>query len=158
MLSEYARISERIIPMTSKLLAPYLETLDLKLRPGMVTLTWSSMNIDSYKSSIFAALNRLEEMVMKINDIVENRIQKNLRLITRSVLVNLPQERAVTLDEFVAMQEASVKACTAQLSIRNLEIETAVNDLFQVIDSHGIDSSLNPVAAGLHTIHTITTL
>jgi hypothetical protein len=80
MLAEYERITDRIIPVTTKLLAPYLQTLDLKLRPGMVTLTWTSMNIDQYKNSIYNGLRRLEEMVLKINDLVENRIQKNLKV------------------------------------------------------------------------------
>jgi dynein heavy chain len=67
-------------------------------------------NTDSYKNSIFFGLHRLEEMVMKINDIVENRIHKNLRLITKTILVSLPNDRAMTLEEFVEMQEASVSS------------------------------------------------
>ena len=143
MLADYKRITDKIIPRTRKLLVPYLQTLELKIRPGMVTLTWSSMNIgtsknlhglcvciyvcmcscvrywilflffkntDSYKNSIFFGLHRLEEMVMKINDIVENRIHKNLRLITKTILVSLPNDRAMTLEEFVEMQEASVSS------------------------------------------------
>jgi len=31
-----------------QLLIPHVEDLELKLRPGMVTLTWTSMNIDAY--------------------------------------------------------------------------------------------------------------
>jgi dynein heavy chain len=146
MLSEYERITSRVIPVTRKLLAPYLQTLDLKLRPGLVSLTWTSLNIDQYKASIYAGLKRLEEMVIKINDIVDNRIQKNLKLLSRMILVSLPNERAVTLDEFVAMQEASVKASTFQLSMRNLEVENAVNDLIATINgSSRIDSSIPPV-------------
>ena len=87
MLSEYERITARIIPVTTKLLAPYIRTLDLKLRPGMVSLTWTSMNIDQYKNSIYSGLKRLEEMVLKINDIVENRITKNLKLVSRTILI-----------------------------------------------------------------------
>lgn len=102
--------------------------------------------LESYKSSIFSGLHRLEEMVMKINDIVENRIQKNLRLITKTVLVSLPYDRAMTLEEFVEMQEASVKTCTHQLAIRNLEIETAVNDLISIIDPSSIDPSIEPTS------------
>lgn len=49
---------------------------------------------------------------MKINDIVENRIHKNLRLITKTILVSLPNDRAMTLEEFVEMQEASVRSYT----------------------------------------------
>ena len=34
MLAGYERITDKIIPVTNKLLAPYLQTLDLKLRPA----------------------------------------------------------------------------------------------------------------------------
>ncbi len=146
MLSEYERITSRVIPVTKKLLAPYLQTLDLKLRPGLVSLTWTSLNIDQYKASIYAGLKRLEEMVIKINDIVENRIQKNLKQISRTVLVSLPNERAVTLEEFVGMQEASVKASTYQLAMRNLEVENAVGDLIATINNPAqLDISIPPV-------------
>jgi len=37
-----------IKPIMKNLLVPHVEDLDLKLRPGMVTLTWTSMNIDNF--------------------------------------------------------------------------------------------------------------
>jgi len=40
----------------------------------MITLTWTSMNIDSYKASVFGGLARLEELVRNVNDIIENRM------------------------------------------------------------------------------------
>ena len=145
MLSEYERITQRIIPVTAKLLEPHLQTMELKLRPGMVTLTWTSMNIDAYKASIQAGLTRLEDLVTKINDIVENRIQKNLKQISRTVLVSLPSERAVALDEFVQMQEMSVKAATTLLTMKNIEVENAVEDLVAMLNSTVIDSAVQKV-------------
>jgi dynein heavy chain len=47
-LKEYERILGKIKPIMKSLLTPHVEDLELKLRPGMVTLTWTSMNIDSY--------------------------------------------------------------------------------------------------------------
>jgi dynein heavy chain len=47
-LREYDRIVNKIRPNTKSLLVPHLEDLEYKLRPGMVTLTWTSMNIDGY--------------------------------------------------------------------------------------------------------------
>ena len=129
MLSEYERITQKIIPVTQKLLEPHLQTMELKLRPGMVTLTWTSMNIDAYKAQIQAGLTRLEDLVTKINDIGENRIQKNLKQISRTILVSLPDGRTLALDEFVLMQEQSVKVATNLLAMKNVEIENAVNDL-----------------------------
>jgi dynein heavy chain len=142
LLSEYERITHKIIPITHKLMEPHLQTVELKIRPGMITLTWTSMNIDTYKMHIQAALTRLEDLVTKINDIVENRIQKNLKQISRAVLVSLPSERAVALDEFVLMQETAVKASTVLLTMKNLEVEVAVNDLFDILSSTAVDESI----------------
>lgn len=146
MIAEYERITAKIIPVTIKLLNPFLQTLELKLRPGLVSLTWTSLNIDQYKAGIYAGLKRLEEMVVKINDIVENRVQKNLKQISRTVLVSLPNERSVTLEEFVQMQEMSVKSATYQLAMRNLEVENAVADLLAIVHSSHIDSSIAAIS------------
>jgi len=65
----------------------YIKSLrELKLRPGVVTLTWTSMNIDGYKQHVYAGLAALEDLVLKIHDIVESRIQKNLKSLSRSIL------------------------------------------------------------------------
>ena len=146
LLSEYERISHKIIPITHKLMEPHLHSVELKLRPGMVTLTWTSMNVDAYKQHIQSGLHRLEDLITKINDIVENRIQKNLKQISRSVLVSLPSERAVTLDEFVLMQEGAVKSATSLLTMKNLEVEVAVADLFFVLASTSVDPSVQPAS------------
>lgn len=51
-LKEYDRIVNKIRPNTKSLLVPHLEDLEYKLRPGMVTLTWTSMNIDGYLAHV----------------------------------------------------------------------------------------------------------
>jgi dynein heavy chain len=73
-LRQYMEISEKIIPVTKPHLQPALEDLEYRLRPGMVTLTWTSMNIDAYKLHVHAGLRRLGELVRSVNDIIENRI------------------------------------------------------------------------------------
>ena len=145
-LSEYERISTKIIPVTRNMLEPHLQTLELKLRPGMVTLTWTSMNIDKYKADIHHSLAALEDLVTKINDIVENRIQKNLKLISRAILVKLPQDKSLSLDEFVQMQEVAVKKNSVYLVSKDLEVEMAVQDLFDLLSSLPVDPSVTPVS------------
>ena len=49
LLREYDRVMAKMIPITQNLLRNHIDDLEMKLRPGMVTLTWTSMNIDSYK-------------------------------------------------------------------------------------------------------------
>lgn len=33
-------------------LRPHFNDMEYKLRPGMITLTWTSMNIDTYKGQV----------------------------------------------------------------------------------------------------------
>ena len=90
MLREYDRIVNKIRPNTKSLLVPHLEDLEYKLRPGMVTLTWTSMNIDGYLNHVHQGLAKLEQLIININDIMENRIENNLKSLSKTVLVNLP--------------------------------------------------------------------
>ena len=91
------------------LLEPHVADLDFKLRPGMITLTWTSMNIDAYKHHAMQGMQKLEQLIVNLNDIIDNRISKNLKLVTRTILVDLPRDKGVALDEFVVMQEKHVK-------------------------------------------------
>lgn len=49
------------------------------------------MNIDGYRKSVQEGLHRLQQVIAKANDIVDNRIVKNLKDITRAVLVDMPK-------------------------------------------------------------------
>lgn len=52
LLKEYDRVVGKVLPATAMLLQPHVADLEFKLRPGMVTLTWTSMNIDAYKHHV----------------------------------------------------------------------------------------------------------
>merc|ERR1719359_1947765 len=74
LLREYRRVVQMVRPISSNLLKPHLDNLEFQLRPGMVTLTWTSMNIDQYLSQVWSELGKLEQLVMSVNDLMENRI------------------------------------------------------------------------------------
>ena len=71
MLKEYDRIMSSIAPVAKKLLEPHVRDIEFKMRPGLVTHTWTSMNIDAYKNSVMEGLERLEELINNINDVIE---------------------------------------------------------------------------------------
>lgn len=75
------------------LLKPHLDDLEKKIAPGMYSLTWTSMNIDGYLHRAEQAIARFDELVRKINDLVDNRVEANLKCISRTVLVDLPPDR-----------------------------------------------------------------
>ena len=147
-LREYDRIVNKIRPNTKSLLVPHLEDLEYKLRPGMVTLTWTSMNIDGYLHHVHQGLAKLEQLIININDIMENRIENNLKALSKTVLVNLPQDaQTFTLDDFVEMQEAWIRDESQKLKSKNQEVESAVEDLIQTICSYQLDQHVEPISA-----------
>jgi dynein heavy chain, axonemal len=106
--------------VTAMVLRPHFNDMEYKLRPGMITLTWTSMNIDSYKASVRAGLRRLEELVGNVNDIIENRIEKNLKIVSKTLLVDLPDDHGFTVQEFVDAQKAHIAARSRLLQGKNV--------------------------------------
>lgn len=89
-------------PITSNLLKPHLDNLEFQLRPGMATLTWTSMNIDGYIRGVWRELASLETLVCTVNDFMENRVEANLKQVSKIMLVKMPEQgQTVALDDFI---------------------------------------------------------
>ena len=145
-LNEYDRIVTMVIPVTAMVLRLHFNDMEYELRPGMITLTWTSMNIDSYKNHVHHGLRKLEQLVTNINDIIEHRVEKNLKVVSRTLLVDLPENRSFSVEEFVKMQEAHITNQSDLLQGKNLEIEHAVEDLVKIIGAYQFDSHVERVS------------
>lgn len=79
---------------------------------------------------------------------MENRIENNLKALSKTVLVNLPQEaQTFTLEAFVEMQEVWIREESQKLKSKNYEVEGAVEDLIQTICSYQLDQHVEPISA-----------
>jgi dynein heavy chain len=73
-------------------------------------------------------------LIININDIMENRIENNLKSLSKTVLVDLPAGSSTfSLAEFVDMQEDWIETASKKLRSKNFEVEGAVEDLLQTI-------------------------
>ncbi|CAK0802233.1 unnamed protein product, partial [Prorocentrum cordatum] len=148
-IREVGRVMQSIRPITANLLRPHIETLDYRMRPGMLNLSWTSLNIDVYLQDVWRELDRLEQLVVMVNDLIENRIEANLKMVANVLLVDLPRdEERVSLDMFVEMQEKHVRETTDMLVAKSVEIESAVNDMLGAIVSFEIDGHVVGVTEG----------
>jgi len=102
-IEEYEGMLALVQPVCKPIIQPHLEDLDRKIQPGMMLLTWQSMNIDGYVHRLHT---RIEELIHKINDIMENHIEFNLGHISRAMTVNLPQNQSFTLDQVCTQTRA----------------------------------------------------
>jgi dynein heavy chain len=125
-------IVSKIIPMTRDLLQPNIDALDAAIRPGEHILTWSSLNIDAFLTSVHRAISKLDAVVNKVNDIVTNRIQANLKMVSSTLLVKL-QDDHFSLEQFVSVQEQHIRKQSQLMDVKNQEIQTAVNDVINTI-------------------------
>jgi dynein heavy chain len=135
LLCEYERITNAITDPVRPMMKPHLENMEKKIHPGIYMLTWTSMNIDGYLHHVQNGLSRLEELVTKVNDMLENRVDANLKEVSHFLLVDLPKEQSFTYDAFVSTQSRFIRQQTEALSIKNTEIERAVSDIVHLVRS-----------------------
>lgn len=103
------------------------------------------MNIDAYKHHVHNGLQRLDELVTSINDIIDNRIEHNLKLVSRCMLMDLSMS-IVSLETFVKCQEVHIEKIAVLLQGKNVEIENAVDDLIHAINSFPLEPSITATA------------
>jgi dynein heavy chain len=145
MLIDYDRICKMIIPVTTTLLQPHINDLEYRLRPGMITLTWTSMSIEAFVTHVRKGMDRLETLVRNINDVIGNRLEKSLKAVSQSLLVDLPENTSFTLDEFVDKQQQFVETQVKLLQDKNMLVEAAVEDLVRIISTYPLDSHISGV-------------
>ena len=114
-LEEFNNLPSSLPQRLKPLLETHINDLDRLVRPGILSLTWQSMNIDGYLHRINGALKRLLTLISNLKDLMTNTIDQNLLSVRKMVLVHFPDEGQFLLDEFVAMQQEQVKRLKLKL-------------------------------------------
>lgn len=108
MLDENSRIRSKIPGQFLPVLIYLIGKVDKELDHGVITLCWSSTQVDSFIGKVYKALADLEIMINCINDVTEFRIDAILREIFDTELCKLPSDEP--LDPQAFLQETEV--CT----------------------------------------------
>ena len=90
-LSEYEVVMSRVTPIIEPLLKKHMLELEAVIQPGLLTLTWTSMNIDAYLYGFHSELMRFNELIFKLTDIIDNRLHRNLDIMSGLQLLDLPE-------------------------------------------------------------------
>ena len=67
LIKEYRGVVQIVRLIALNLLKPHLDNLEFQLQPGMVTLTWTSMNVEPYVVTVLDKLGELEQLVMSVS-------------------------------------------------------------------------------------------
>ena len=135
----YTTVIDRVPPRLASLLRPYTQRLENAIMPGLYNLSWHSLSLEQYFVLVNDHTAELELLLDKINDIVECRIDKNLRSILKIRLVTIPS-KLVTVDHFREMAQHAIEQGVPQMSVMRQNVETAVYDMLQLVSSR-LDSA-----------------
>ena len=89
--------------------------------------------IDGYLARIHGGLAKMEDLISKMNDVLDNRVEANLKQVARISLVDLPPDQSFTYEELKSYQTRFIHKQTEDLVVRNVEIERGVADLCELV-------------------------
>ena len=135
-IGQYEAVLARLMPVAQPLLKPFIADVEARLLAGLTNLTWTSVNIDAFLQSLSSGVGALEELAQKAKDVIENRIERNLKQVSNLCLVELPTDESCSHDKFVQVQERHIKGHSATLAAKGLEVEEAVVDLVDLIATY----------------------
>lgn len=145
-VKEYTRVISLIRDVTYPLLKPHVDILEKKIQPGMYVLTWTSMNIDGYLQRCHKGIQDLENLVRRVNDCIDSRIDVCLKEVSNARLVDPPTDDTVTLDEFIAIQQSHIKDQADRMTVNSENVQHAIDDLFDLVsvdEGEGLDVEID---------------
>uniref|UniRef100_A0A8C8DVN9 Dynein, axonemal, heavy chain 5 n=1 Tax=Oryzias sinensis TaxID=183150 RepID=A0A8C8DVN9_9TELE len=108
-------------------------TVDEAIQPGLTYLTWTSLNIDKYLRDTKKALDDLELLMNRVNDLVEYRIDTILLEMSMVTLCVLPEDNPVTCEELVHTTRELCKKQAQNLHYKSMLVEKAANELINML-------------------------
>eukprot|EP00939_MAST-03C_sp_MAST-3C-sp1_P000535 g535.t1 len=132
-LEEFDRVHKMIVPALRPLLKGHLAHVRECIRPFFVELTWSSVSIENFKQSVMCALKWLDGVLTMCNTIYSDRIIHDLGRVRRTSLFQDSTENAMSLDEFLDVQNALVRRGKDVFCKRSRQIELAIDELIRFV-------------------------
>ncbi|XP_046898543.1 dynein axonemal heavy chain 5 isoform X2 [Hypomesus transpacificus] len=132
MLDENSRVRGKIQIAFEQLITPHVAKVDEAQLPGLTSLSWTSLNIDKYLLRINTALEHLELLIDRVNDLVEFRIDAVLQDMSGAVLCVLPDD-PLSCEEFVQTTKELCIRGAQSLHTKSTLVEEAANELINML-------------------------
>ncbi|NWQ86048.1 DYH5 protein, partial [Burhinus bistriatus] len=133
MLAEYKRIKLKIQHPVEQLMAPRLANVDDAIQPGLMLLTWTSLNIEKYINTVFYKLAGLELLLDRVNDLVEFRINAVLQEMSIVPLCKLPEDEPLSCEEFLQKTKELCIKGSWTLHLKSSLVEEATHELINML-------------------------
>ncbi|KFV18927.1 Dynein heavy chain 8, axonemal, partial [Tauraco erythrolophus] len=130
----YEDLSQETPMIFVNLLAPKMKEVEAVLRQGLTMLTWSSVTLENFFQEADQVLYIFKQFLKKINDLTEVRINLILKEIANTLLIVLPVDGPMKVEDMLTCNETYTKECAELLNHKSMHIEDAVQELTSVFE------------------------
>eukprot|EP01063_Lacrimia_lanifica_P013617 TRINITY_DN20252_c0_g1_i1.p1 TRINITY_DN20252_c0_g1~~TRINITY_DN20252_c0_g1_i1.p1 ORF type:complete len:4669 (+),score=1741.83 TRINITY_DN20252_c0_g1_i1:139-14145(+) len=143
-LDRYYKLIDRIDKLHCGLIIPHINRLNVIINPGLVQLTWTSLNISLFIKSVDEALTQVETIVDRVNGILKHRVEACNEAIRKISFICVAQDLSQpnvthspkTITEMIALQKKHSKHVSNRINVLNCEVASATREIVS-ITTHG---------------------
>jgi dynein heavy chain len=133
MIGDYSEVVASIPEKITPLLKPALRKVEIVMETGLTSLSWSSVNLDTYVQNVSEKMSDFQSLLTKVNDILEIRIDGVLNSIRETVLCRLPTKNAWTVTEYLNEVEQVCTMEAKEIERKSALVEVAVQELIDLL-------------------------
>ncbi|XP_074720939.1 dynein axonemal heavy chain 8 [Strix uralensis] len=136
LLQRYEDLCQETPMIFLNLMAPKMKKMEAVLRRGLTMLTWSSVTLESFFQEADQVLCIFKQFLKQINDLNEVRIGLILKEISNTLLIILPVDGPIKVEDMLTSNEAYTKECAELLNHKSMHAEDAVQELISVFEKN----------------------
>ncbi|CAC5424902.1 unnamed protein product [Mytilus coruscus] len=133
MLQETQRVKGKIPTAFEALMGPHISKVDTALEPGLIKLSWTSLNIQEYMDRVYKTLADLELLMDRAHDVNEFRIESVLKEMAGTTLCQLPEDEPWTVEKFLENTQMLCAKGAQALQTKSMVVEEASNELINML-------------------------
>ncbi|VDM30983.1 unnamed protein product [Hydatigera taeniaeformis] len=115
---------------------PFLKAVAKSLYPGVVDLTWNSLQFESFIKKVELAIDKFEFVVKQTKDLLDCRINALLTEMSTMLPLDLSNCKALSVEAFLQNLSTILPSTTVELNVKSKLVESAVNDLVDTLISN----------------------
>ncbi|XP_009878765.1 PREDICTED: dynein heavy chain 8, axonemal [Charadrius vociferus] len=136
LLQCYEDLCQETPVIFANLMAPKMKKMEAVLRQGLTMLTWSSVTLESFFQEADQVLYIYKQFLKKVNDLSDVQIDSILKEISNTLLIVLPVDDPIKVENMLACNETYTKECAELLNHKSMHIEDAVQELISVFEKN----------------------
>ncbi|GAB0182986.1 dynein axonemal heavy chain 5 [Grus japonensis] len=133
LLINYKEHLNGIPVMLKPLMKPFIGQVEDAFTPGLMQLSWSSLNINKFIENVYRTLRELDYVVKEAADTLECRIERILEDMSNTALIILPEDEPIDMLSFLEQTEKLAISTAHKLSQQSQQVECSVYELVDML-------------------------